>query len=158
LLAYAPDFMLLSAPYANSYRRFRPGSFTPMNSSWAWENRSCLVRLTGSGQSARLEFRLPGADANPYFVYAGMIAAGLAGVEAGLTLPPPVSGDASVAALPLLPRDLTEAFWAFARSEIAKSALGDRVHGHLAALTREELEIERGHVTDRDLRRCFEAA
>jgi len=158
VLAFAGDFIALYAPYANSYRRFHKGAFTPLNAGWAWENRSCLVRLTGDGASARLEFRLPGADANPYFMYSGLIASGLAGVEARLELPPAVGGDASTADLPALPRDLTEAYHAFGRSTVARAAFGPRVHDHLVMLVAEELEIERRHVTDWDRRRCFEAA
>ncbi|HTN95434.1 MAG TPA: glutamine synthetase, partial [Nordella sp.] len=108
--------------------------------------------------AARFEFRLPGADANPYFAYAGLIAAGLAGIAAGLILPPPVSGDAGSIDLPLLPRDLTEALHAFRHSSVARDAFGATVHHHLAALGAEELDIERLHVTDWDRRRGFEAA
>lgn len=158
ILAHTRDFMLLQAPYANSYRRLRKGNFTPLNGSWAWDNRTCLVRLTGKGKAARFEFRLPGADANPYFAYAGLIAAGLAGIAAGLTLPPPVTGDAGSIDLPLLPRDLTEALDAFRRSSVARDAFGATVHRHLVALGAEELDIERLHVTDWDRRRGFEAA
>lgn len=158
ILAHTDAFMLLHAPCANSYRRFRKGTFTPLNGGWAWDNRSCLVRLTGSGQSARLEFRLPGADANPYFVYAGLLAAGIAGLEQALPLPPPVSGDAAVTRLAVLPRDLTEALQRFEASSVAVAAVGRQVHAHLAALGREELEIERGLVTDWDRRRYLEPA
>lgn len=158
ILAHTRDFMLLHAPYANSYRRLRKGNFTPLNGTWAWDNRTCLVRLTGKGNGARFEFRLPGADANPYFVYAGLIAAGLAGIEAGLTLPPPTTGDAGGVDLPSLPRDLTEALDAFRHSTVARDAFGPPVHRHLAALGAEELDIQRLHVTDWDRRRGFEAA
>jgi glutamine synthetase len=157
VLAHTGGLMLLHAPYANSYRRLRKGSFTPLNSGWAWDNRSCLVRLTGSSASTRLEFRLPGADANPYLSYSGLIAAGLAGVEAGLALSPEVKGDASTADLPPLPGDLSEALDAFKSSAVARDAFGQS-HRHLAALAAEELDIERSHVTDWDRRRCFEAA
>lgn len=158
LLAYSGDFMALHAPYANSYRRFHRGSFTPLTQSWAWHNRSCLVRLTGSGASARFEVRLPGADANPYFVYAAILAAGLAGIERALSLPAPVIGSAERADRPSLPRDLSEARLAFAGSDVARSAFGEEVHQHLAGLVEVELEIERRHVTDRDRLRCFEPA
>lgn len=156
VLAHTAAFSILHAPYANSYRRLTKDNFTPLNASWAWDNRSCLVRLTGRGDNARLEFRLPGADANPYFVYAGLLAAGLAGVEQNLALPGAASGDASNSDLPSLPRDLTEALGVFQQSAIARDAFGENVHGHLVALAREELAIERRHVTDTDLRRCFE--
>lgn len=158
ILAYTGDFMALHAPSANSYRRFRRGSFTPLNGGWAWDNRSCLVRLTGSAASARLEFRLPGADANPYFIYTGLIAAGIAGIEQNLALPPPVAGDAAAAALKPLPRDLTEAVQQLEASPVAAAALGAAVQAHLLALAREELEIERGLVTDWDRRRYLEPA
>lgn len=157
ILAHTGDFMMMHAPYANSYRRLRRGNFTPMNGTWAWDNRTCLVRLTGTGSSARFEFRLPGADVNPYFAYAGLIAAGLAGITAGLTLPPPLTGDAGSADLPRLPCDLTEALAAFRGSTVAREALGETVHRHLAGLCAEELEIGRSHVTDWDRRRAFEA-
>jgi glutamine synthetase len=158
ILAHTGAFMALHAPYANSYRRFQQGSFTPMNGGWAWDNRSCMVRLTGSGNGARLEFRLPGADANPYFIYTGLLAAGIAGVEDNLLLPAPVSGDSAQAALESLPRDLTEALQRLDASPLAAAALGEAVHAHLVALTREELETERSLVTDWDRRRFFEPA
>ncbi|MBS3649385.1 hypothetical protein KEU06_12265 [Pseudaminobacter sp. 19-2017] len=158
ILAYTGDFMVMHAPYANSYRRLRRGNFTPVNGTWAWDNRTCLVRLTGAGKSARFEFRLPGADANPYFAYAGLIAAGLAGIEADLPLPPATAGDAGSADLPSLPSDLTEAMAAFRGSSVAHDAFGPAVHRHLAGLVAEELEITRTHVTDWDRRRGFEAA
>jgi len=158
VLAFSRDFAPMHLPYANSFRRLRKGAFTPLNSGWAWHNRSCLVRLTGRGESARLEFRLPGADANPYFVYAALIGSGLAGIEAGRSLPPAVEGDAGPADLPPLPRDLTEAFLAFQASTVVREALTPPVHQHLAALAREERELDRSHVTDWDRRRGFEAA
>ena len=81
ILAFTGDFMPMHAPSANSYRRFVPGAFTPLNAAWAWENRSCMVRLTGTARNARFEVRLPGADCNPYFAYAALLASGLAGME-----------------------------------------------------------------------------
>jgi len=69
-----------------------------------------------------------------------------------------VEGDASEASLPLLPRDLTDALRGFESSSVARKALGEAVHQHIVAITRKELEIGRSHVTDWDLRRCFEVA
>jgi len=157
VLAYTGDFAVLHAPYGNSYRRLRRGAFTPLNASWGWDNRSCLVRVTGCGPNARLEFRLPGADANPYLAYAALLASGLAGLEERLELGAPVASDATSADRPHLPRDLTEAVQSFEHSAVARRALGAGVHRHLLQLAREELEIERTHVTDWDRRRCFEA-
>jgi glutamine synthetase len=59
ILAFTADFMPMHAPSANSYRRFVPGAFTPLNAAWAWENRSCMLRLTGAGPERA--FRVPSA-------------------------------------------------------------------------------------------------
>jgi len=158
LLTYAADFCLLCVPYVNSYRRLQPGSWAPATLTWGIDNRTCLVRLCGRPASRRIEFRLPGADANPYLAFAGIIAAGLQGVDDRLSPPPPVAADAYAVDAPPLPRDLAEAIARFEVSTVARRALGDEVHEHLAALGRHERDINRREVTDRDLARGLEVA
>jgi len=159
LLAYSPELSLLHAPYANSYRRLQPGSFAPANTTWGWDNRTCMVRVIGRGRACRFEFKTPGADANPYFSFAAIIAAGLAGVDEKLDPPPPVSGNAYADdAAPRLPADLTEAVASFAGSELARQAFSPPVHKHLLGLGEQELKATRRQVTDWELRRGFENA
>jgi glutamine synthetase len=158
LLAHAPDLCLLFAPYANSYRRLQPGAWAPSSLTWGTDNRTCLVRICGMPGDRRIEFRLPGADTNPYLAFAGLIAAGLRGVADELELPPPTVGDAQRSAAPGLPRDLAEALGRFERSEIAGDAFGTEVRDHLAGHARHELETFRYQVTDRELIRGFEVA
>jgi glutamine synthetase len=158
VLAYAPELCLLFAPYANSYRRLQPGSWAPANVTWGVDNRTCLVRVCGEDGSRRIEFRLPGADANPYLAYSGLIAAGLRGVADGLELPPPVTGDAYEVDAVLLPRDIADAVERFSRSTMALDAFGAAVHQHVAALGTHERDVTRREVTDRDLVRGFEVA
>ena len=119
LLEYAGDFCLLHAPFANSYRRLQPDSFAPTNASWGFDNRSVLVRVVRGGDTARLEFRLPGADANPYLSFAALLAAGIEGVDRALALPAPTTGNAYESDAPPLPADLTEAVQAFEASNAA---------------------------------------
>ena len=57
LVGLAGDFTALHAPYANSYRRLRPGSWAPVNATWGFDNRTCLVRVVGSGRDLR--YRVP---------------------------------------------------------------------------------------------------
>jgi glutamine synthetase len=159
LLAYGPEFTLLHAPYANSYRRLQPGSFAPVNATWGWDNRTCMVRVVGRGRACRFEFKIPGADANPYLSFAAILATGLAGVAERLDLPDPVTGNAWVQnGASRLPADLTEAVAAFAGSELAERALSAPVHQHLLGLATEELNVTRRHVTDWEIRRGFENA
>ncbi len=159
LLAYTPELTLLHAPYANSYRRLRPGSFAPSNATWGWDNRSCMVRVVGRGEACRFEFRVPGADANPYHTFAAIIAGGLAGTERGLEPPHPVSGNAyAQAGAQDLPTDLTEALAAFSQSDVATRAFGPAVHRHLTTLGEHEREAGLAVVTDWELSRGLENA
>jgi glutamine synthetase len=159
LLAYGPEFTLLHAPYANSYRRLQPGSFAPVNATWGWDNRTCMVRVVGRGRACRFEFKIPGADANPYLSFAAILATGLAGVAEQLDPPDPVTGNAwAQNPARRLPADLTEAVAAFSGSEQARRAFSAPVHQHLLGLAIEELNVTRRHVTDWEIRRGFENA
>jgi glutamine synthetase len=76
-----PESMALFAPNANSYRRFQPDMFAPVNRRWGINNRSAGLRIpAGPGEARRIEHRVSGADANPYLA----LAAVLAGVHHGL--------------------------------------------------------------------------
>ncbi|HEY4944260.1 MAG TPA: glutamine synthetase family protein [Rhizomicrobium sp.] len=82
LQALMPDSMALFAPSLNSYRRFEPDMFAPVNRRWGFNNRSAGLRVPVSpGDARRVEHRVAGADANPYFA----LAAVLAGLHHGLT-------------------------------------------------------------------------
>jgi glutamine synthetase len=116
------------------------------------------VRVCGTTSQRRLEFRAPGADANPYLAISAVLAAGLAGVDAELEPPPAVVGDAYATEAPPLPRDLTEAVDRFAGSSVARAALGDAVHEHLLGHARHTLAQSRREVTDRERQRWFEVA
>jgi glutamine synthetase len=78
-----PESMALFAPNVNSYRRFQPDMFAPVNRRWGVNNRSAGLRIpVGPGDARRIEHRVAGADANPYFA----LAAVLAGTHYGLTV------------------------------------------------------------------------
>ena len=62
-----PASMALFAPSLNSYRRFQPDMFAPVNRRWGVNNRSAGLRIPMSpGDARRIEHRVAGADANPY--------------------------------------------------------------------------------------------
>ncbi|MFI4939066.1 MAG: glutamine synthetase family protein [Burkholderiales bacterium] len=94
LQTYIPDLMLIFAPYVNSYRRFVKVSQAPINLEWGYDNRTAGLRIPISSPAARrVENRIAGADANPYLVIAASLAAGLAGIEEGLTPSAPIVGN-----------------------------------------------------------------
>ncbi|GAA4126564.1 gamma-glutamylethanolamide synthetase GlnA4 [Nocardioides fonticola] len=156
LLATMTELTLLYAPNINSYKRFADGSFAPTTIAWGEDNRTCAVRLVGRGAGARLENRVPGGDVNPYLALAAMLAGGLHGIEAGLTLEPPLEGNAYTSGRPKVPGTLREAREAFNASAIARAAFGDDVVDHYTNMADVEIAAFDAAVTDWELRRSFE--
>ncbi|MFB7784452.1 glutamine synthetase family protein [Streptomyces vinaceus] len=155
-LAALRDFSLLYAPNINSYKRFRPGSFAPTAVAWGVDNRTCALRVVGHGRSMRFENRLPGGDVNPYLAVAGLVAAGLYGIEHRLELPEACAGNAYTADFAHVPTTLREAAELWENSEIAKSVFGPEVVAHYRNMARVELDAYDSAVTDWELRRSFE--
>ncbi|MFD9486636.1 glutamine synthetase family protein [Streptomyces sp. NPDC059991] len=155
-LAALRDFSLLYAPNINSYKRFQPGSFAPTAAAWGHDNRTCALRVVGHGRSMRFENRLPGGDVNPYLAVAGLVAAGLYGVEQQLELPDACTGNAYAGDYEHVPTSLREAAELWENSPIAKAAFGDEVVAHYRNMARVELDAFDAAVTDWELRRSFE--
>ncbi|TPN21177.1 glutamine synthetase [Mesorhizobium sp. B2-3-3] len=155
-LAALRDFSLLYAPNINSYKRFQPGSFAPTAVAWGHDNRTCALRVVGHGRSMRFENRLPGGDVNPYLAVAGLVAAGLHGIEHGLELPDACEGNAYTARYDQVPTSLREAAAFWEDSQVAREAFGDDVVAHYRNMARVELEAFDAAVTDWELRRSFE--
>jgi glutamine synthetase len=74
--------MLFYAPTVNSYRRTTSGEFSGNGLSWGFDSRmvSCRV-ITESPKSTRLEWRVPGADVDPYLAIAALLASAGDGIE-----------------------------------------------------------------------------
>ncbi|MBT2906252.1 glutamine synthetase family protein [Streptomyces cellulosae] len=155
-LAALREFSLLYAPHINSYKRFQPGSFAPTAVAWGHDNRTCALRVVGHGRSLRFENRLPGGDVNPYLAVAGMVAAGLHGIEQRLELPEACAGNAYTAGFEHVPTTLREAAELWERSEISKAAFGEEVVAHYRNMARVEIDAFDAAVTDWELRRSFE--
>jgi glutamine synthetase len=156
-LACLADFTLLFAPTVNAYKRLAPGGFAPVGVCWGHDNRTCAVRVVGSGPSLRIEHRVPGGDVNPYLAVAGIVAAGVHGIERGLTPPPAVRGNAFAdPSVPRLPTSLAEATRLWRSSAPAREAFGADVVEHYAHAAEAELESFAACVTDWERRRAFE--
>jgi glutamine synthetase len=156
ILATMRDFTLLYAPNVNSYKRFAPGSFAPTAIAWGNDNRTCSVRLVGTGSGARMENRLPGGDVNPYLALAAMLAGGLYGIDKKLSLEAPLTGNAYTSDKEHVPSTLREARNAFHDSALARELFGDEVVDHYTNMADVELASFESAVTDWELRRGFE--
>ncbi len=155
-LATLRELALFFAPNVNSYKRFAPGSFAPTAVAWGSDNRTCALRVVGSGPSLRAENRVPGGDVNPYLAIAAVIAGGLYGVENELPLEPEFVGNAYASDAPRVPGTLRESAALFAESKVARRAFGDEVVDHYENMARVELAAFETAVTDWERFRGFE--
>lgn len=160
LLRYSDDVTYLLAPYINSYKRFQAGTFAPTKAIWSLDNRTAGYRLCSAGsKSIRIECRIGGADLNPYLAFAGLFAAGLAGMNERLELEAPFTGDAyGGGELPEVPKTLRASLDAFEASQMLREAFGDQALEHLAHTGRWEQSEYDKRVTDWEVQRGFERA
>ncbi|HVY97128.1 MAG TPA: glutamine synthetase family protein [Solirubrobacterales bacterium] len=148
LLAHAAETAAVSNQWVNSYKRLAAGMEAPGRANWTRNGANALVRVPagrpGKPDSARIELRSPDAAANPYLLFALVLAAGLRGMERGYQLAPEASGGAA------LPGDLGQATALFEESELARDTLGDRLCEWLVANKQAEWDAYRATVTDFD--------
>lgn len=155
-LACLEEFTLLYAPHVNSYKRFVDQSFAPTKVSWGYDNRTCAIRVLGEGAGLRLEHRLPGGDVQPHLAIAGIIAAGLRGLEDELELDSPTVGNAYDSDLPQVPSNMYEACERFSKSDAAQNAFGEDVVAHLVAHGTAELAASQRNVSEWERTQGFE--
>ena len=139
ILHHARGMCAVTNQWVNSYKRLVSGYEAPVYICWAHRNRSALVRVPmykpGKETATRIELRSPDPACNPYLAFSVMLAAGLDGIEKGMTLPDDVtddvyemSGDARASlGIGQLPGDLDEAIVAMEGSDLVREALGEQV-------------------------------
>jgi glutamine synthetase len=153
------ELMPLFCPYTNSYKRLQvdAASIGPSTNAWSIDARSVPFRVVGRGQGLHLEVRTPGADANFHLAIAGIVAAGLYGIEHELE---PIGDPVTTVASPgePLPRSLREANELFRNSSRARELFGEGVVDHPAGFADHELDVTDRQVTDVERRRTFECA
>jgi len=163
VLEHAAALCALAAPTVNSYKRLQVGptlsgtSWAPASIAHGPNNRTALVRTL----PGRFEWRLPDAAANPYLVTAGLIAAGLDGVDREIDPGPACTDDlfeAPPAALrgrgiAVLPQSLGEALAALEGSALLRDTLGANLHGEFLRLKRIEVAEHARHVGEWELAR-----
>ncbi len=169
ILAHARGMIAILAPLVNSYKRLVPGYEAPTYLTWGRTNRSALIRVpkVSPGKSiegTRVEVRCPDPSSNTYLAFAAMIAAGLDGVERGLTLGDPVEESlfemdaATIASKGIreLPGTLGEAIDELEKDSVITEALGDHVMSHYVEAKRAEWDEYRTQVSDWEVERYLE--
>ena len=161
LVTLAPELTALYSPFINSYKRYVPGVWAPLNATWGIENRTCGSRviLGPSDHATRIEFRQPGADINPYIAIAACLGSGLHGISEKIEPPTMTSGDATSTSDPTLalPVTLEAAVERLRSSKAARQALDEDFVDHFVRTRDWECRQYRKAVSDWELRRYFEA-
>ena len=156
-IAHTPDLMVFYAPTINSYKRYVDASWAPTRLAWSYDNRTAGFRVVGSGESLRIECRIPGADCNPYLAFAASLASGLDGVRNRIEPPECFVGDVYAAReLPRVAASLRDANDRFRTSAFARDAFGADVVEHYAHFFQSEQHAYDRAVTDWERRRYFE--
>lgn len=151
LLKTMREAQLIFAPFANSYRRFQPGSFAPVDVTWGYGNRGTAIRIPeSSGAGARIEHRVAGADVNPYLVLVAILGGMLLGIDEDLDpgeVTTPTSGPANPARLG---HDFLTATEEFSASPFIKDVFGQQYQKLFADTKRKEAITFMQTVTDFD--------
>ncbi|KAK3987167.1 hypothetical protein QBC44DRAFT_331844 [Cladorrhinum sp. PSN332] len=166
ILEGLPDVMPLVAPTINSYKRLVENFWAPVTVSWGLEHRAASIRLiappTCKPGATRFEIRVPGADANPYYVLSAMLALGWRGIEKKLEIPCPplgkgeeVGGETDMGIR--LAKNLKEANDRFTRvGSIAREVFGDDFVDHFGGTREHEVRLWDEAVTDWEMKRYIE--
>lgn len=166
LLRHAPTLTALCAPTVNSYKRLMCGqslsgtSWAPAFIGYGDNNRTVVARVVYQ----RIEWRLPDSSANPYLALAGVIAAGLDGIENKLEAPDPVNHDVyemsdaqrAELGLKLLPQNLGEAAAALKADTVLAAALGENLVKEFVALKSAEWIEYSQHVSAWETKRYLD--
>ncbi|HTI27553.1 MAG TPA: glutamine synthetase family protein [Kutzneria sp.] len=151
VLRELPALVAVGAGNPASFLRAAPSRWAGVWQAWGRETREAAIRfitgVTGLGATAaNAEVKCFDATANPYLVVGSVIAAGLAGVDEGLRLPPPITGDPAnleesvriAAGVQRLPESPAAAANAFATSNVLAAAMGEVLHDSVLTVRRGE--------------------
>jgi glutamine synthetase len=165
VLASMPALTAIACPSVASYQRLQPHRWSGPWACWGRENREAALRfvtgMVGSRpQAANLEVKAMDAAANPYLALGAIVAAGIDGLERGLTLPEPVLEDP--ASIPVsrrralgirqLPSSLGAAIRELERSTMLRAAMGDVLFDAFLATRRAERAAYEGKAPDEVVR------
>lgn len=143
VLKHAKEFCLLTNQYQNSYKRFCSPEYLATNIAWSKNSKKTILRVPGhrpkEKEYTRVILKMPDVACNPYLAFAGIIAAGLDGIEQNLKLEAATEDtETEGKTFEKLPETLGEAVYYFESSELMNSVLGDVVFRYITDVKRRE--------------------
>ncbi len=162
VLTHVRGMAAITNPLVNSYKRLVPGYEAPCYLAWSASNRSALIRIPAArGSSTRVELRCPDPACNPYLAIAVCLAAGLDGIEKGMTPPAEITeniylmtdAERKTHGIDSLPGNLLEAVECLSADPLIVNTLGEHVFTHYTEGKRREWDEYRTRVTDWELKK-----
>jgi glutamine synthetase len=139
VLRHAPEILVVTNQWVNSYKRLMWGGEAPSYICWGHNNRSAMIRVPmykpNKGQSTRMELRTVDSACNPYLAFAVTLAAGMKGIEESYDLPREAEDDVwslnererKSLGIDPLPKSLQDAIAVAEGSELLAETLGEHV-------------------------------
>ncbi|BDP44065.1 glutamine synthetase (plasmid) [Deinococcus aetherius] len=142
VLVHLPALTAVTVPLPGGYRRLKPHFWAGAYCAWGVGNREAALRVTRQGgQVTRFEVKAADGTANPYLALGAVVAAGLDGLERGLSLPPEATVDPALlseaeraaARMFPLPASLSESLDALEADGAVRAAFGEaRLRAYVA--------------------------
>ena len=165
ILQELPALVAVTAPSCVSYLRLQPQHWSGAMRCWGTENREAALRFiagstAASAGSANMEIKPVDGTANAYLALGAVLAAGIAGLQAGDRLPPSTEEDPLLLSaeeqetrgIRQLPASLPAAADELAGSSVLRGAMGDFLFEVFLATRRGEAEQYEGFDDDRLIR------
>ena len=153
LQEFTPKLMPIHAPNINSYRRFLPDQFVPVNSSWGPNNRSVALRIPVSDDEAtRIEHRVAGAEANAYLVLSSILSGIMYGLKNKILPDKPRIDNACDNPDKEMPLNISEALSKLERSKVMNKYLTKEYVKIYVDLKRKEQESFNSEISNIELK------
>ena len=147
IMKHASSLSAFFNPTVNSYRRINApptksgATWSPSSISYTGNNRTHMIRIPDKG---RFELRLMDGSSNPYLLQAGILAAGIHGMNMKLDPGEPLTCNMytdykNYPDLDKLPDDLEESLEKFEENKVLKDAFGEEVINSYIKLKKEEI-------------------
>ncbi len=151
LAAIMNESMAVMAPNANSYRRYAPGFYVPGTPNWGPNHRGVAIRMpVASQENMRLEYRVAGADANPWLAAAAVLAGIHHGISNKLEPPAMVQERASIDYETTIPLRWSLALNTWQEGTILPEYFGREYHRVFERVRREECDRFNAQVSSKD--------
>ena len=155
LIKHADSLVAITNPTVNSYKRINAprtisgATWSPNTVTFGGNNRTHMVRIPDAG---RTEFRLPDGAANPYLMMAGILAAGMDGIDNKIDPGQRLDIDMytqghTVKNAKRLPLNLLDALRNFEKNSFLRDALGKEVSDAFLKLKHAEWNQYCRHLT-----------